>query len=124
MQHPEHKIVGETFPFTVDDFDGQFLVYAAIEGEHLYPFYLDVFERHGYSGNGECWAGHITAILQVLDINLLYRIEFDPETGLFAAAFSSGSDRARFLELLCPIFSDIPTLESWIVKADRDAIDD
>lgn len=120
----QHKNVGEFFPFNVYDIEGGFYVTAAIEGDELYPFYADVFEKHGYSGNGECWAGHIAAILLHLDSGLLHRIGFDPEAGLFAAAFSSQSDRERFLRLLCPIFSDIPTLESWIVKADRDAIDD
>ncbi|MGE7777163.1 Imm51 family immunity protein [Chitinophaga sp. NPDC101104] len=124
MQIPEHNNVGGTFPFTAYDMEGGYYVHAGIEGDVLYPYYADVFEKHGYSGNGECWAGHIAAILLHLDTGLLHRINFDPEAGLFAAKFNFESDRSRFLQLLCPIFTHIPTLESWIMKADRDAIDD
>ncbi len=112
----------EHYPFKIYDTDN-FVISAEIEGE-LYPTYFDFFEKHGYSGNGYCWEGHIIQILEKKDSSLLSHINFDPEAGGFYAYADSEESRRKFLEILCPIFSDLNLLNKFVVAADRSRIDD
>ena len=59
----DHKMTNY-FPFEIFDNDGQFTITASTESPELYPKYADFFEKHGYSGNGYCWEGHIVQILE------------------------------------------------------------
>jgi hypothetical protein len=84
--------------------------------------YTGVFEKHGYSGNGESWAGHIAQILEKVDPSLLSHIDFDPEGGAFFAYADTKANQMRFVEILVPIFTDLRLLDSYIAKADSDRI--
>jgi len=78
----------------------------------------------GYEGNGYCWEGHITQLLEQLDPELLDHIEFDPEAGAFFAYADSKASMERFVNLLSPIFSDLTKLATYVEAADRDRVDD
>lgn len=112
------------FPFELASHDNQFSVIVNLESEQTYPKYYTFFEKHGYEGNGYCWEGHITQILEVLDKDLLHHIEFDPEAGGFYAYIDSEENQLKFVQLLSPIFSDLNKLEEWVKKADRSRIHD
>lgn len=120
----KQKTMNQYYPFELNEFDGQYHISAPIESGDLYPKYYDFFQKHGYEGNGYCWEGHITQILEKLDKELLSHIEFDPEAGGFYAYADSKENQVRFAKLLSPIFSDLPKLEEWVLKADRSRIDD
>lgn len=109
------------FPF---ELEGDGAISAMIEEESLYPLYYEVFQKHGYEGNGYCWEGHIVQILEQRDPPLLQHIRFDPEAGAFFAYADSENAQQQFAELLSPVFSKPATLEMWIEKADRSRIDD
>jgi len=110
------------YPFVINDIR-HFRIEAQVEGE-LYPKYVNFFEKHNYSGNGYCWEGHITQILNKIDPELLTHITFDPEAGAFYAFADTKKNQLRFVELLSPIFSDLDKLEDYVKKADRSKIDD
>ena len=112
------------YPFELQEIDGQYQIVANIEGKDLYPKYFDFFQEHGYEGNGYCWEGHITQILEKLDNKLLSQIDFDPEAGTFFANADSKEAQVKFVETLSGIFSDLKKLEDWVKKADRSRIDD
>jgi hypothetical protein len=119
----DHKMTNY-FPFKIFDNDGQFTITASTESPELYPKYADFFEKHGYSGNGYCWEGHIVQILEKINPELLEHIDFDPEAGAFFANAASKEYQIKFVELLNPIFSDLTKLEEYVKKADRSRIDD
>lgn len=121
---PKQKPVNKYYPFELQDFDGQYNIVANIESGNLYPKYYDFFQKHGYEGNGYCWEGHITQILEKLDKSLLTQVDFDPEAGTFFAIANSKESQRKFVETLSPIFSDMEKLEEWVKKADRSRIDD
>jgi hypothetical protein len=120
----KQKLVNKYYPFELQDFDGQYNIVANIESEDLYPKYYDFFKKHGYEGNGYCWEGHITQVLEKLDKSLLTQVDFDPEAGTFFAIANSKESQLKFVETLSPIFSDLKKLEEWVKKADRSRIDD
>lgn len=113
-----------TFPFSLDEFEGQFSIGAELESPDLYPKYYEFFAKHEYEGNGYCWEGHIRQILEQKDPALLDHVEFDPEAGAFFAYADSKENQLRFVALLSPIFSDLAVLEAHVEKADRSRIDD
>ena len=118
------KKMNKYYPFELQEFDEQYSIVANIESEELYPKYYDFFKKHGYEGNGYCWEGHITQILEGLDKSLLAQVDFDPEAGTFFAIANSKESQVKFAEILSPIFSDMKKLEEWVKKADRSRIDD
>nr|WP_288836592.1 Imm51 family immunity protein [uncultured Flavobacterium sp.] len=118
------KPMNKYYPFELQEIDGQYQIVANIEGKDLYPKYFDFFQEHGYEGNGYCWEGHITQILEKLDNKLLSQIDFDPEAGTFFANADSKEAQVKFVETLSGIFSDLKKLEDWVKKADRSRIDD
>jgi hypothetical protein len=120
----KQKSVNKYYPFELQEIGGQYQIVANIESEVLYPKYYDFFQKHGYEGNGYCWEGHITQILEKLDKKLLSQIDFDPEAGAFFANADSKESQLKFVETLSPIFSDMKKLEEWVKKADRSRIDD
>ena len=111
------------FPFEIMD-NGQHTIVVALESEKLFPKYYDFFAKHGYEGNGECWAGHIIQILEKEDAELLNHIDFDPEAGGFYAYADSKENQLRFVNVLAPIFADMNKLEEYVKVADRAKIDD
>lgn len=118
------KPVNKYYPFELQENGGQYHILANIESEALYPKYYDFFQKQGFEGNGYCWEGHITQILEKLDKKLLSHIKFDPEAGAFFANADSKESQLKFVEILSPIFSDMKKLEEWVKKADRSRIDD
>lgn len=120
----ENKTNMSTYPFKITESNGEYDIAAEIESEELSAKYAQVFEKHGYSGNGYCWEGHIIQILEKTDKSLLNHIDFDPEAGAFFAYADSQKSQQRFIEILSPIFSDLKKLEAYILSADRDRIDD
>ncbi len=118
------KSMTNYFPFQIRDNDGQLVIMAEIEGSELYPRYVNFFEKHQYSGNGYCWEGHIAQILEKLNPDLLKHIDFDSEAGAFFGYADTKENQLKFVELLCPIFSDLTKLEKYVIQADRSRIDD
>jgi len=112
------------YPFETTERDGRFSIIAQIETVELFNKYNPIFERNGYSGNGYCWEGHITQILEKIDKELLGHIDFDPEAGAFYAYADSKNSQLKFIDILSPIFTDLKQLEEYIKSADRDRIDD
>lgn len=112
------------YPFEVIDDHGQFTIMAALESNDLYSKYYPLFEKYGYVGNGPCWEGHITQILEKKDQELLNHLNFDPEAGGFYVYADSKAAQARFINILSPIFADLKQLEEYVKSADRDRVDD
>jgi hypothetical protein len=116
--------MNKPYPFETTDQDGQFSIIAQIETAELFKNYNPIFVKNGYSGNGYCWEGHITQILEKIDKELLTHIDFDPEAGAFYANADSKSAQQKFVEILSPIFTDLKKLDEYIKSADRTRIDD
>lgn len=116
--------VEDPYPFYIGDEGGLFYIGAAIENDSLYNVYNPLFKKHGYSGNGPSWEGHIEQILEKLDNELLRHIEFDAEAGAFYARADSKECQQRFVNILSPIFADLSQLEAYLKKADRRRIFD
>jgi hypothetical protein len=116
--------MSQYYPFELLEVDGSYQIIAQIESDELHPKYYDFFAKHEYEGNGYCWEGHITQILEKIEGGLLDHIEFDPEAGMFSATADSKKSQLKFVEILSPIFSDMKKLEEWVKKADRSRIDD
>ncbi|GHN01592.1 hypothetical protein WSM22_30810 [Cytophagales bacterium WSM2-2] len=113
-----------TYPFETTDRDGRYAIIAKIETVELFKKYNPIFDRNGYSGNGYCWEGHITQILEKIDKGLLSHIDFNPEAGAFYAYADSKKAQQKFVDILSPIFTDLKKLEEYIKSADRKRIDD
>jgi Immunity protein 51 len=116
--------INKYFPFELQEIEGRYQIVAQIEEPDLYPKYYNLFKKYGYEGNGVCWEGHITQILEKLDIELIKHINFDSEAGSFFAIADTKNNQLKFVEILSPIFSDIDKLEGWVKKANRSRIDD
>ncbi len=119
-----NKKMTNYFPFKISDSNGRFTIIVETESPDLYPKYADFFEKFGYSGNGYCWEGHITQILEKLNPDLLHHIDFDPEAGAFFAYADTKENQIKIVELLSPIFSDFKKLEEYVKNADRSRVDD
>ena len=116
--------VKDPYPFYIGGEGELFYLGAAIENDTLYNVYNPIFKKHGYSGNGYSWEGHIEQILEKVDNDLLHHIEFDAEAGAFFAQADSKESQQRFVNILSPIFTDLPQLEAYLKKADRARIID
>ncbi len=112
------------YPFKISSDNGRFAIMVEIEGPELYSKYSKFFEKYEYSGNGYCWEGHITQILEKLNPELLRHIDFDPEAGSFFAIADTKENQIKIVELLSPIFADLSKLEEYVKKANRSRIDD
>jgi len=118
------EIMITSYPFETTDRDGHYSIIAQIESPDLFNKYNPIFERNGYSGNGYCWEGHITQILEKIDKGLLNHIDFDPEAGAFYAYADSKNSQQKFVDILSAVFTDLKKLEDYIKSADRNRIDD
>jgi hypothetical protein len=112
------------YPFRISEDNDQFTIMADIESEDLYKKYYPLFTKYEYEGNGPCWEGHITQILEKKDPQLLDHLDFDPEAGAFFVYADTKETQLRFIQVLSPIFSDLVQLEDYIKSADRSRIDD
>lgn len=112
------------FPFKIYEDAERFTIMVPLESPELYPKYSDLFEKYGYEGNGYCWEGHITQILEKTKPELLQHIDFDPEAGGFYAHVDTKENQLKIVELLSPIFLDLQKLEVYVKKADRSRVDD
>ena len=112
------------YPFKISKDNGKFTILAQIESPDLYPKYVNFFEKHGSTGNGDSWAGLITHILNKNNPELLKHIEFDPEAGGFFAYVDTESNQIKIIELISPIFADFKKLEIYIKEADKSLFDD
>ncbi len=121
---PMKNSMNKYFPFELLEIEGHYQIVVQIEGPDVYPKYYDFFQKYEYEGNGYCWEGHITQILETLDKPLLKHIDFDPEGGAFFATADTKANQIKFVELMSPIFSDLKKLDEWVKKADRSKIDD
>lgn len=113
-----------TFPFTVRQVDGKYMISAEIEEPPLYPKYFNLFKKYNYTGNGQTWSDLIQQILKKQAPDLLGRIQLDPEASMFAAYANTVADEQRFLNILVPVFSNLSMLEHYIKQADRSKFDD
>jgi hypothetical protein len=104
--------------------DGSYIIAAEIERKELLNKYQPIFEKYEYSGNGYSWEGHIKQILQEENPALLKHLLFDPEAGAFYVFADSEETQRQFAETLSQIFKDIPKLEKYLKRADREKIDD
>ena len=111
-------------PFVLSNNGGHYAIIVDIESAELLAKYSPFFEKYNYSGNGYCWEGHITQILEKMSPALVQHIEFDPEAGAFFAYADTEENQIKFAELLSPIFTDLTKLEDYVKKADRSRIDD
>lgn len=112
------------YPFKINDNNGRFNIIVETESSELYPKYADFFEKYEYSGNGYCWEGHITQILEKLNSELLHHIDFDSEAGAFFAYADTKENQIKIVELLSPVFADFTKLTEYVKTADRSRIDD
>lgn len=111
------------YPFSVlNDPRHTIAVYLYNVEDSILVKYVPLFEKYGYSGNGESWAGHIEQILEKKDPELLAHIQFDPEADAFFASFDSKDYQMRAINLLVPIFKDLGKLEQYLKSADSDRI--
>ena len=114
----------QTFPFTLQRADRNYVIVADLGQPDLSPEYREFFEQHGYTGNGYTWEGMVVQILEERDPELLDAVEFDPEANTFLAYVDNPETQQRFVDVLSPIFADLSILEQHVAKADRDRIDD
>lgn len=112
------------YPFNIIESSGSYIIQVETESVDILMKYMPLFNKFGYSGNGYCWEGHITQILEKTNPILLKEIEFDPEAGALFAFCKSEKSQLAFVETLSPIFSDLIVLEGYIEKADHERIDD
>jgi len=112
------------YPFQITQGNGEYMIMAHIESDDLFKKYYPLFTKHKYEGNGYCWEGHITQILEKKDPELLDHLDFDPEAGGFYVYADTEENQLKFVQVLSPIFSDLGQLEEYIKSADRSRIDD
>jgi hypothetical protein len=121
---PAQSGIKNPYPFSLQHNSGTFGIVADVQDPSLYPKYYDLFKKHGYEGNGYCWAGLIEQILEKQAPDLLKKIVFDPEAGAFYAKAENDAARQQFIQIISPVFSNLKTLEDHIKSADRSRIDD
>jgi len=111
------------YPFVLSS-DGGYTIAVEIETKDIMARYTPLFEKYGFSGSGESWAGLIRHILATKDPALLGHLDFDPEAGGFFAAADNEKTQKEFGEVVGRIFQDIPTLESYMKTADKSEMND
>ena len=80
--------------------------------------YRNLFEDHGYSGNGPSWVEHISTILEEADPDILDHLEFDEEGDTFVVYADSEAIVTRFLQLVLPNFATAQQLKKYLSQAD------
>ena len=86
--------------------------------------YFELFEKHGYYGNGPCWSGHVRQILEKENASLLNHIRFNEEGDFFFAEIDRTKNFNSIMKTLVPIFQDYEVLEKFIISANRAEVDD
>jgi len=80
--------------------------------------YLNLFEDHGYSGNGPSWVEHISTILEEADPEILEHLEFDEEGDTFVVYADSEAVVTRFLQHVQPVFASTQQLKKYLSQTD------
>jgi len=113
--------MSSTYPFKVAaakapaDTTRQFVILADLS--ELDDYY-QVFENHGYSGNGPSWREHIETIIEEFQPELLDHLEFDEEGEAFLAYADSLAAVRQFMALVLPQFSDLGKLNKYLSQTD------
>ncbi|CAN5131352.1 hypothetical protein BH09BAC1_BH09BAC1_13660 [soil metagenome] len=111
------------YPFSLlDDPRNTIAIYLYNSEDSILIKYAPIFEKYGYSGNGESWAGHIEQILEQVDPELLKHIDFDPEGDAFFAYVDTKENQLRIANILVPIFTDFNKLEKHLASANSERI--
>lgn len=80
--------------------------------------YLQLFEDHGYGGNGPSWREHIETIIEEFQPELLDHLEFDEEADAFLAYADSLDAVRQFMALVLPRFGDVGKLKKYLSQTD------
>ena len=80
--------------------------------------YYQVFENHGYGGNGPSWREHIETIIEEFQPDLLDHLEFDEEAEAFLAYADSLAAVRQFMACVLPHFSDLGKLNKYLSQTD------
>ena len=80
--------------------------------------YAQVFENHGYGGDGASWREHVETIIEEFAPTLLDHLEFaeDPET--FVAYADSLPAVRQFMACVLPYFGDLGKLQKYLGQTD------
>jgi hypothetical protein len=106
-------------PFVLSSFEDNYEVL-------LFDFdnFIELFEEHGYSGNGHSWGSLAAFILKNEDPALLEKVEFDPEGDTFVAIASNKEDQHRLATLLSRISKNKEGLTYYLSEVPPDEMDD
>jgi hypothetical protein len=106
-------------PFVLNSFEGAHEVL-------LFDFeeYSELFEEHGFSGNGHSWGSLVSFILKKEDTALYETVTLDPEGDTFVAIASTEQDQQKLAALLSSIANDKAKLGSYLGAVDPDDMDD
>jgi hypothetical protein len=113
--------MSSTYPFKVAaakdpaDTTRQFVILADLSE---LDDYSQVFENHGYGGNGPSWREHIETIIEEFEPDLLEHVEFDEEAGAFLAYADSLSAVRQFMACVLPYFGDLGKLNTYLRQTD------
>lgn len=116
--------VKHKFPFDIMTIDGEISIAAYLESEELYNQFNPVFQKYNFEGSGYTWEGVIIQIIEQRDKELLNHLEFDSEAGAFFVYPDNEETANKFLDLICPFFSDSKTLDETLKNIDPKKIDD
>lgn len=82
--------------------------------------YGDIFEKYGFTGNGESWREHVQFVIEEKDPSLLDHIDFDCNADEFLAWADSEEAVQRFLANVLPVFESEAKLDAHFRQLDRE----
>jgi hypothetical protein len=113
--------MSSTYPFKIAaakapaDTTRQFVILADLSER---DDYYQVFENHGYSGNGPSWREHIETVIEEFQPDLLDHLEFDEEAEAFLAYADSLAAVRQFMACVLPYFGDLGKLNKYLSQTD------
>lgn len=113
--------MSSTYPFKVAaaksaaDPTRQFAIVADV-GE--LDDYFQLFENHGYGGNGPSWREHIETIIEEFHSSLLDHLTFDAVEEAFLAYADSPDAVRQFMACVLPYFGDLGKLKKYLSQTD------
>lgn len=114
----------ETYPFEVTELEGRYTIMVPVESEQHLEAYIPIFEKYGYSGNGESWAGAIDQYLERVAPDVHDGFFLDPEAGAFYGYVVDEASAKSTLQALVPTFSDLSRFEELVASLDASRMDD
>jgi hypothetical protein len=91
------------------------------------PIYLttgSVFEAHGLDeSGGYAWHGVVDALVRMRAPEIVDRVKYDPESGMFAAYGNDRDALLRVAQLIREVQHDPDLLEKAIADADPELLD-